>query len=150
MLRDLRYPSLALALSLAVGHAHAQVIIDDILPVTVGVGNQGSTGLPVVANYDASGSDKLVVVYGTEHAFGINAGMVINSIEYNGTPMIQAVQENTLPGATAIFYLDNPGPPARSGSSRATRTAAAPPSTRSPTSRRASKRSASRLDPRWT
>ena len=110
MLRDLRYPSLALALSLAVGHAHAQVIIDDILPVTVGVGNQGSTGLPVVANYDASGSDKLVVVYGTEHAFGINAGMVINSIEYNGTPMIEAVQENTLPGATAIFYLDNPGP----------------------------------------
>ena len=149
MLRDLRYPSLALALSLAVGHAHAQVIIDDILPVVVGVGNQGSTGLPVVANYDASGSDKLVVVYGTEHAFGINAGMVINSIEYNGTPMIEAVQENTLPGATAIFYLDNPAP-ARSGSSRATRTAAAPPSTRSPTSRRASKRSASRPDPRWT
>ena len=110
MLRDLRYPSLALALSLFVGHAHAQVIIDDILPVVVGVGNQGSTGLPVVANYDASGSDKLVVVYGTEHAFGINAGMVINSIEYNGTPMIEAVQENTLPGATAIFYLDNPGP----------------------------------------
>lgn len=110
MPRAPHHSCLGLALSLAAGAANAQVVIDDILPVIVGVGNQGSTGLPVVAHYDASGSDKLVVVYATEHAFGINAGMVINSIEYNGVAMTQAVQENTLPGAAAIFYLDNPGP----------------------------------------
>jgi len=103
-------PLLLAAFACSASLARAQVVIDDILPVTVGVGNQGATGLPVVANYDASGSDKLVVVYATEHAFGINSGMVINSIEYNGIAMTQAVQENTLPGAAAIFYLDNPGP----------------------------------------
>jgi len=91
-------------------NATAQITIDDTLPVFYGVGNQGSTGLPIVTSYDASGSDKLVVVASTEHAFGINSGMAINSIEYNGQPMIEAVQENTLPGTTAIFYLDNPGP----------------------------------------
>jgi hypothetical protein len=98
------------ALFLTATSATAQVTIDDTLPVTIGVGNQGTTGLAIVASYDASASDKLVVVVGTEHAFGINSSMSINSIEYNGTPMIEAVQENTLPGTTAIFYLDNPGP----------------------------------------
>ena len=88
----------------------AQVQIDDVLPVTYGVGNQGATGLPIVASYDASGSDKLVVVVGTEHAFGTSFGMSVNSLEYNGVAMIEAVQENTLPGTAAVFYLDNPGP----------------------------------------
>jgi hypothetical protein len=90
--------------------ASAQVIIDDTLPVLIGVGNQGTTGLAIVASYDASASDKLVVVVSTEHAFGINAGMSINSVEYNGQAMIEAVQENTLPGTAAIYYLDSPGP----------------------------------------
>jgi hypothetical protein len=87
----------------------AQVLIDDTLPVSFGVGNQNATGLAIVANYDASASDKLVVVVTTEHAFGITSGMMVNSVEYNGQPMIEAVQENTLPGAAAIYYLDNPG-----------------------------------------
>lgn len=91
------------------GHATAQVVIDDTLPVSIGLGNQGATGLAIVANYDASASDKLVVVVTTEHAFGTGFGMSINSVEYNGQPMIEAVQENTLPGTAAIFYLDNPG-----------------------------------------
>ena len=90
--------------------ASAQIIIDDTLPVLIAVGNQGTTGLAIVASYDASGSDKLVVVVSTEHAFGIGAGMSINSVEYNGQAMIEAVQENTLPGAAAIYYLDSPGP----------------------------------------
>ena len=89
--------------------ASAQINIDDTLPVLIGVGNQGATGLAIVASYDASGSDKLVVVVSTEHAFGTAAAMSINSVAYNGQAMIEAVQENTLPGATAIFYLDNPG-----------------------------------------
>jgi hypothetical protein len=90
--------------------ASAQIIIDDILPVVIGGGNQGTTGLQIVASYDASSSSKLVVVVSTEHGFGTGFGMVINSVEYNGQAMIQAVQENTLPGAAAIFYLDTPGP----------------------------------------
>ena len=90
--------------------ASAQIIIDDTLPVLIGVGNQGTTGLAIVASYDASKSDKLVVVVSTEHAFGTNAGMSINSVEYNGQAMIEAVQENTTPGTAAIFYLDSPGP----------------------------------------
>ncbi len=98
------------ALCFTATSANAQVIIDDTLPVTIGVGNQGTTGLAIVTSYDASASDKLVVVVSTEHAFGITVGMSINSIEYNGNPMIEAVQENTLPGTSAIFYLDNPGP----------------------------------------
>ena len=98
------------ALTLAVATVPAQVVIDDILPVTIGVGNQGATGLAIVPTYDASASDKLVVVVSTEHAFGINVGMTVNSIAYNGQPMTEAVQENTLPGTSAVFYLDNPGP----------------------------------------
>jgi len=89
--------------------AGAQVTIDSTLNVTIGVGNQGATGLAMVANFNASASDKLVVVVSTEHAFGTGAGMSINSIEYNGQPMVEAVQENTLPGTAAIFYLDSPG-----------------------------------------
>lgn len=104
------FTAVAAALSVTATSARAQVLIDDVLPVTYGVGNQGSTGLPVVASYDASASDKLVVVVGTEHAFGTGFGMSVNSIEYSGQPMIEAVQENTLPGSAAIFYLDNPGP----------------------------------------
>ena len=96
-------------LGLTTNSATAQIAIDDTLPVQYGVGNQGSAGLAVVASYDASGSDKLVVVVSTEHAFGTTSAMSINSVEYSGQAMIEAVQENTLPGATAIFYLDNPG-----------------------------------------
>ena len=102
---------LALAiLGLAASSASAQITIDSTLNVTIAVGNQGATGLAIVANFNASASDKLVVVVSTEHAFGTGFGMSINSLEYNGQPMIEAVQENTLPGTAAIFYLDNPGP----------------------------------------
>lgn len=97
-------------LGLTAGSAGAQVTIDTTLNVLFGVGNQGTTGLAIVTNFDASASDKLVVVVTTEHAFGTNAFMSINSLEYNGQPMVEAVQENTLPGAAAIYYLDNPGP----------------------------------------
>lgn len=104
-------PAAVLAvIAFAAPAVRAQVVIDDILPVSYGVGNQGATGLAMVASYDASASDKLVVVVSTEHAFGINAGMVVNSITYNGQPMTEAVQENTLPGTSAVFFLDNPGP----------------------------------------
>ena len=89
--------------------ARAQITIDSTLNVSIAVGNQGATGLAIVANFNASASDKLVVVVSTEHAFGTGAGMSVNSIEYNGQPMIEAVQENTLPGTAAIFYLDSPG-----------------------------------------
>ena len=103
MLATVRTSVTALAaVLLPTAAATAQVVIDDTLPVTYGVGNQGSTGLAVVTSYDASASDKLVVVVSTEHAFGINSGMSINSIEYNGVPLTEAVQENTLPGTAAV------------------------------------------------
>ncbi len=68
------------------------------------------------AMFDASGSDKLVVVATGEHNFPNNAGGDINSITYDGVLLTQAVNRqpigpNPSNDATAadIWYLDNPG-----------------------------------------
>jgi len=93
------------------GSAGAQVSIDHTLNATLAFGNPGAAGEQIVASYDASGSDKLVVAISSEHAFGIGAGLTIDAVEYAGQSMIEAVEESTLPGTTALYYLDAPGGP---------------------------------------
>lgn len=100
----------ALVLAVTLAPANAQISVDTSLNALLVVGDPGPTGEQVVASFDASGSDKLVVVVSSEHAFGITSAFSIDGAEYNGRAMIEAVQENTLPGATALYYLDNPGP----------------------------------------
>jgi len=92
-----------------VAPASAQVTIDSTLNASLLFDSPGAAGEQVVASFDASASDKLVVVVSSEHAFGPTASLTIQSVEYNGTPMIEAVQESTVPGTSAIYYLDDPG-----------------------------------------
>ncbi|MCP3918964.1 MAG: hypothetical protein GY711_25750 [bacterium] len=101
--------SAVLVLSANLVPASAQITIDDTLNVTLVFGSPGPAGEQVVASYDASASDKLVVVVSSEHAFGITSGLTIDGVEYNGQAMIEAVEESTLPGTTALYYLDSPG-----------------------------------------
>jgi hypothetical protein len=71
----------------------------------------GSAGAKtVLAAFDASAADKLVVVLGGEHAFSGNTGGNFDSVTYNGISLTQAVQEGAGIPTAAIFYLDNPGP----------------------------------------
>ena len=100
--------SLALPFAL-VSATSAQVVIDSTLNASLAFGTPDATGEVVAANFDASASDKLVVVVSSEHAFGLTSFLNIDAVEYNGQPMVEAVQENTLPGTSAIFYLDDPG-----------------------------------------
>jgi len=92
-----------------VAPASAQVTIDSTLNASLLFDSPGPAGEQVVASFDASASDKLVVVVSSEHAFGTSAALTIQSVEYNGQAMIEAVQESTVPGTSAIYYLDSPG-----------------------------------------
>lgn len=65
-------------------------------------------------SYDATGIDKLVVVYAAESGFN-NQTVTSLSMSYNGVAMTQAIFQQEYPnpivndnGAVAIFYLDNP------------------------------------------
>jgi len=67
--------------------------------------------------YDASGSDKLVVVVSGEHNFNQSAGGQVNGVTYDGQPLTKAVDVDPVKysegghgdTATDIWYLDNPG-----------------------------------------
>ncbi|MEZ5303614.1 MAG: PEP-CTERM sorting domain-containing protein [Verrucomicrobiales bacterium] len=65
------------------------------------------------ATFDASASDKLVVVVTGEHNFGGNTSGDISGITYDGTPLVQAVNRQPIDSsnitAADIWYLDNPG-----------------------------------------
>jgi hypothetical protein len=69
--------------------------------------------LTISSSYDASASDKLVVILATESGNDTTV-QDITGVQYNGTPLTRAVQSNGATGplsgtATAIFYLDSPG-----------------------------------------
>jgi hypothetical protein len=67
--------------------------------------------------YDASTSDKLVVVVTGEHHFSGNLTGNCTGVTYNGEPLVQAVAQAPAAPATgghgqthcSIWYLDNPG-----------------------------------------
>jgi hypothetical protein len=70
-----------------------------------------STGV-FTGTFDASGSDKLVVILTGEHGFNTNAGTV-NSVTYDGVPLIPVIQRNAQVASTDtlfnhIWILDNP------------------------------------------
>jgi hypothetical protein len=66
-------------------------------------------------SYDATGADKLVVVFATESGFNVQSATSM-SMSYNGVAMTVGRFQQYLPppaltndnGAVAIFYLDNP------------------------------------------
>jgi hypothetical protein len=67
--------------------------------------------------YDASGSDKLVVVVSGEHNFNQTAAGQVHGVTYDGQPLIKAVDVDPVKysegghgdTATDIWYLDKPG-----------------------------------------
>ena len=70
-------------------------------------------GTPKTFTFDASGSDKLVVIVTGEHNFGGNTTGNVKSITYDGVSLIKAVEQNpvasTLQTTSDLWYLDNPG-----------------------------------------
>lgn len=100
--------SIILALTIGilfVGSASAAIVVD-------GTDFWNSTGAPVTGTFDASGSDKLVVVITGEHGFNNAAGNV-NGATYDGESLIRAVDRNAVEATVdtvynEIWYLDNP------------------------------------------
>ena len=110
--------------SLAVGLclsqvSHAQITIVGGTPT---IGFLGSTKTQVTTthngttqvSFDATGADKLVVVYAAESGFN-NQSVTSLSMSFNGVPMTLAKFQQIFPspipndnGAVAIFYLDDP------------------------------------------
>jgi|GEM_PF-1737967 len=87
--------------------ASASIVIDDSYAVGA---TGGATGSYTISSYDASASDKLVVVVGTRRDRG--ATHWINNVTYGGATMVEAVQQRsgaTVEETTGIYYLDNPG-----------------------------------------
>lgn len=84
---------------------HAGILIDDF---TAGTSTDGS-GSPTLSGFDATGSDKLVVLAGA--ASGSSAfGTGITSVTYNGVAMNIATRGDTTASpfrAVGIFYLDS-------------------------------------------
>jgi autotransporter-associated beta strand protein len=107
----------ALAFAMGLGAANAQIAV-----VNQVEGFLGSTKTQVTTthngttqvSYDATGIDKLVVVYASESGFN-NQSVTSLSMSFNGVPMTLARFQQTFPspipndnGAVAIFYLDDP------------------------------------------
>lgn len=107
---------------LAVGLCLTQVSHAQINIVNQVEGFLGSTKSQVTTthggttqvSFDATGIDKLVVVYTAESGFN-NQSVTSLSMSFNGDPMTLARFQQTFPspipndnGAVAIFYLDNP------------------------------------------
>ena len=72
-----------------------------------------SGGDPKTFTFDASGSDKLVVVVTGEHNFSGNTTGDVVSITYDGVSLTKAVEQapvsSTLQTTSDLWYLDNPG-----------------------------------------
>lgn len=63
--------------------------------------------------FDASASDKLVVIVSGEHNFGGNTSGNVKTITYDGVSLTKAVEQNpvsaTLQTTSDLWYMDNPG-----------------------------------------
>ena len=84
----------------------AQITVD-------GFTNFNSTGNPVNGTFDASGSDKLVIVITGEHGFNNTSGQA-NDITYDGVSLTKLTDRDPVTAGTDtlygdIWYLDNPG-----------------------------------------
>ena len=89
------------------GMVHAAVVIDSTYAAGA---SGGATGTYTFPSFDASSSDKLVVVVGSRR--DRVSSHSINSVTYGGVSMIEAVEQrsgNSNEESTAIYYLDDPG-----------------------------------------
>jgi len=102
----------AIAVMMMAGAANAAITVD-------GFDNWLSGSSPVLGNFDASGSDKLVVIATGEHGFNQTANGQINDITYDGVQLTKLVDRNPIKAdpdngilvddtANDIWYLDNP------------------------------------------
>lgn len=105
------------AVTLSAAWANAAIVIEDQVLGFLGSNksqvtttHNGSTQI----SYDATGIDKLVVVFATESGFNNNTTLSM-SMAFNGVAMNQAFFQQTFPnpiandnGAVAIYYLDDP------------------------------------------
>jgi len=70
-------------------------------------------GTPKTFIFNASASDKLVVIVTGEHNFGGNTTGNVKTITYDGVSLTKAVEQNpvssTLQTTSDLWYLDNPG-----------------------------------------
>lgn len=107
--------SLCLASLLVAAPSFGEVVIQDIYALAepgnaatdLGGGVFGYE-IDVTADFSAAGHGKLVMTYGG-HGGGTGTNPVVNSVTYNGVPLIEAVQDPDNGGlvTAAIFYLDN-------------------------------------------
>jgi len=104
-----------LVLALA-GTAGAAIIIDSSYTGTLS-GQGGGYTITVPVSFDASGSDKLVVMTGNRGSGGSIYGKSLTGITYGTTPMVAAVNARNYAvspnpdgeAVVGIYYLDNPG-----------------------------------------
>jgi hypothetical protein len=81
------------------------ITLDDFISINAG----GSTK---TFTFNASGSDKLVVVGTGEHNFGGNLSGKVKTVTYDGEPLIKAVEQlpvrSNLQTTSSLWYLDDP------------------------------------------
>jgi Peptidase M66 len=72
-----------------------------------------TSGATKTFTFDASASDKLVVIVSGEHNFGGNLTGNVKTVTYDGVSLTKAVEQNpvsaTLVTTSDLWYLDNPG-----------------------------------------
>ena len=101
------------ALAITAGSASAEIVVD-------GSANWISGSSPVSGTFDASVSDKLVVIVTGEHGFNQTANGYISGVTYDGVAMTELINRTTIKASTdplvlvddtwnAIYYMDNPG-----------------------------------------
>jgi len=102
------------ALAMTAGVANAAIVIDGTDNWTSGNSNLGGT-------FDASASDKLVVIVTGEHGFNQTGNGTIGDVFYDGVQLTPAVTRSPIQADAgppvvlvddtwnAIFYLDSPG-----------------------------------------
>ena len=87
------------------GLVHGQIIVDGSASWSLG-------GSPIIGTFDASNSDKLVVIVTGEHGFPNNTGGNCFSVTYDGAPLTRVVDRNPVSGSDItyndIWYLDYP------------------------------------------
>ena len=107
------------ALAITAAPASAEITIDGFANW---IGNN-----PIPGNFDASGSDKLVVIVTGEHGFNQTANGSISGVTYDGVAMVELINRTTIKAVAdnpdtpedetvlvddtwnAIYYMDNPG-----------------------------------------
>jgi hypothetical protein len=93
--------------------ANAAITVD-------GTASWNQTNQPIVGNYNAGGSDKLVVIVTGEHGFNQTANGSISGVTYDGVAMTELINRATIKADAgppivlvddtwnAIYYLDAP------------------------------------------